>query len=255
MFKMRTQQLLETPALTELAPSPAFNPITSYRSESLAVLNLNPEQRDHHRIVLDSVARDVAVGDMLGELGRSSLWTAEHSQRVGEGVGALAIFAGEDFRSARLTVVGALMHDIGKGHPNIRHLLDHPGRYNPAQRSVMKLHATFGMKMAHDAGFDGNVEQLVGCVHTYAKNDPYPENFVFDALPFDNVSGEKPDLERLGAMLAIVDGWDAGQSSRPERPDGRIEPREQTIHRLGANYTGDMVLLEQFEVLVRPPEV
>jgi hypothetical protein len=244
---------------------------SSYHSNSLNVLNLT--------FLLGSVWEDPRTATEINELRYASLWSAEHSERVATGVGALAIASGEDFRSARLAVTAAVLHDIGKADPQVHNIVDYPGKYDVKQRTQMKLHVPIGMQKAKQAGFSHNTVQLMGCVHAVFNRmpDPYPLNFVLEPRFFESTLApdletyvevlaateghsdgqfshnrrSKPNLEKLAAILVLWDYFDARQSQRPERPD-HIEKRETTMQSLNHYYTGNVSVLEQFDALTRP---
>jgi HD-GYP domain-containing protein (c-di-GMP phosphodiesterase class II) len=224
----------------------------SYASKSLEVLNLTEDQHAFNRTVQADVSHDPVVQHLVNGLAEQVNWKAEHSERVGIGVGALAIVAKESYDSVRLAVVAARLHDIGWMHPLLKPIVNFGGPLDEEGKALAKQHADFGMGIVEDAGLDDNVRQLVGCVHTMRAQDPYPANFKFsEALPFIGVKdGEVPNLERLGMILGgIWDPYDAGRSSRPY---SQIETREVALSYLVKNYTGDPELLEQFEELTRP---
>jgi putative nucleotidyltransferase with HDIG domain len=119
------------------------------------------------------------------------------STRLAEALGATA---GE----RQALEAAALLHDLGKlAVPE--HILNKPGRLNPAEFEEMKKHADVGASILSAIEFPFPVVPIVRHHHEHWDGSGYPDGLCGTAIP-------------LGArILAVVDCYDALTSDRPYR--------------------------------------
>lgn len=130
--------------------------------------------------------------------------TSEHTVRVGEMSAFIARELGWDEQQAELIRLAAPLHDIGKvGIPD--NILLKPGRLDDQEFAIMKQHAQIGheilsqkqtpiLKMAAEIAFTH---------HEKYNGMGYPRGLA------------KDDIPQSGAIVAVVDVFDALLSSRP----------------------------------------
>lgn len=113
--------------------NPAFEP------------SLFPERAQE---LLDTVYQIPGVNQLYGEMRSHHQKTADHLESVALFTAALVLegldpdLEDRDFSSS--IVLAALLHDIGKTHPDVMPLIDYPGWYSDTQRSIMKQHSRYG---------------------------------------------------------------------------------------------------------------
>jgi HD-GYP domain-containing protein (c-di-GMP phosphodiesterase class II) len=129
-------------------------------------------------------------------------YTAGHSARVQRI--ALAIGLELSLDSARLTALGhgALFHDVGKlAVPDA--VLLKPGKLDPAEYALIKLHAEKGAEIV---GYLGRLRDAVPLIrHHHERWDGrgYPDGLAGDAIPAE------------AAIVGLADAWDAMTTDRP----------------------------------------
>jgi HD-GYP domain-containing protein (c-di-GMP phosphodiesterase class II) len=101
--------------------------------------------------------------------------------------------------------VGAHLHDIGKiGIPDA--ILDKPGRLNPQEMEMIKLHPVIGDQIIGKTRLFQSVADIVRHHHERYDGKGYPDGLRGDEIP-------------LGArVVAVADAFDAMTSPRPYRP-------------------------------------
>lgn len=127
--------------------------------------------------------------------------TREHSDRVAEFVGQLALAADwpED-RVARLREA-ALVHDVGKlGVPDA--ILTNPGRLTLEERLQMQAHVELSARIVGSVLSDEQVE-WIRCHHERPDGTGYPQRLAGERIP------------EGAALIALADSWDVMVAGRP----------------------------------------
>jgi putative nucleotidyltransferase with HDIG domain len=133
-----------------------------------------------------------------------SKWTAGHSERVTHVALKIAHSMGLPARDLQILHRGGLLHDIGKiGIPT--HLLDKPGRLNPAEMEIMRAHVTIGVRILEPIPCFHEVICLVAQHHEHFDGVGYPAG----------LAGESISLH--ARIVAAADAYDAITSDRPYR--------------------------------------
>ena len=168
-----------------------------------------------------SMARVADANRHLGEMNQMYLATIEtlalavdakdqvthgHIRRVQSYAVALTRrLAGRDPGLLHAMEAASLLHDMGKLVVP-EHILNKPGKLNPAEFDRMKLHASMGADILSSIHFPYPVIPIVRHHHESWDGSGYPDGLSGTAIP-------------LGArILAVIDCFDALTSDRPYRP-------------------------------------
>jgi diguanylate cyclase (GGDEF)-like protein len=127
--------------------------------------------------------------------------TREHSERVAEFAGRLALAAEwHEDRVARLREA-ALVHDVGKlGVPDA--ILTNPGRLTPEERIQMQAHVELSARIVGSVLSDEQVE-WIRCHHERPDGSGYPQALAGARIP------------EGAALIALADSWDVMVAGRP----------------------------------------
>jgi len=140
-----------------------------------------------------SIASDYKDGD-----------TGAHIKRMSRYCAAIARRMGLDEKTISDILYAAPMHDLGKiGIPD--KILSKPGKLDPVERDIMKLHTVIGAKILSDS--DAELLKLGGIIalshHEKWDGSGYPNGLKGKAIPIE------------GRIAAIADVFDALTSRRP----------------------------------------
>jgi putative two-component system response regulator len=140
-----------------------------------------------------SIASDYKDGD-----------TGAHIKRMSRYCAAVARRMGLDEKTISDILYAAPMHDLGKiGIPD--KILSKPGKLDPVEHDIMKLHTVIGAKILSDS--DAELLKLGGIIalshHEKWDGSGYPNGLKGKAIPIE------------GRIAAIADVFDALTSRRP----------------------------------------
>jgi len=132
--------------------------------------------------------------------------TSNHIQRVSEFAALVATKMGIDREATHRIRYSAPLHDIGKiGIPE--NILLKPGKLNPAEWEIMKLHTVIGSRILEESETDYlKVGKSIALTHHEKWNGKgYPKGLKAAEIPIE------------GRITAIVDAFDALTNKRPYR--------------------------------------
>jgi len=143
------------------------------------------------------------LGDAVEQRGTSS---AAHVQRVARISQALARAAGQDDTTARLILLAAPLHDVGKITVSDSILLK-AGALDPDEWAAMKAHTEKGAELLGRSRRD--VMQLAATIarahHEHWDGSGYPAGLAGASIPF------------AGRVVSLADAFDSLASDRPYR--------------------------------------
>lgn len=144
--------------------------------------------------------------------------TSAHTIRVGEMAAVLASKFGWDDDTVELMRLAAPMHDIGKVGIEDRILLK-PGKLNEEEFSIMKKHAQIGYSILSQKTTP--LLKLAAQI-AYTHHEKYDGNGYPQALQAD-------EIPHSGAIVAVVDVFDALLSNRPYKKSFTLEAALEII--------------------------
>ena len=161
-----------------------------------------------------SIASDYKDGD-----------TGAHIKRMSRYCAAVARRMGLDEKTISDILYAAPMHDLGKiGIPD--KILSKPGKLDPVERDIMKLHTVIGAKILSDS--DAELLKLGGIIalshHEKWDGSGYPNGLKGKAIPIE------------GRIAAIADVFDALTSRRPYKEPFSEEKSLVIIRRWRESY-------------------
>jgi len=161
-----------------------------------------------------SIASDYKDGD-----------TGAHIKRMSRYCAAIARRMGLDEKTISDILYAAPMHDLGKiGIPD--KILSKPGKLDPIERDIMKLHTVIGAKILSDS--DAELLKLGGIIalshHEKWDGSGYPNGLKGKAIPI------------AGRIAAIADVFDALTSTRPYKEPFSLEKSLVIIRRWRESY-------------------
>jgi len=160
--------------------------------------------------------------------------TANHVKRVAEISQLMGLATGMSERDAEIFKHASPMHDVGKiGIPD--HILNKPGKLDPAEWEVMKTHPVIGFELLRDSGMEIlRIGSEISLEHH--------EQWNGTGYPYGKKGTE---IGLHGRITAIVDVYDALSSRRCYKEPWPIE-RVLDIIRQGAGSHFDPVLVDLF---------
>lgn len=160
------------------------------------------------RAIRQSAAKEYA--EVLRYLARAAEYkdheTAEHIVRTGYFAALIARALGMSDEEARLMLLAAPMHDIGKiGVPDA--ILKKHGRLTEEERLVMRNHPEYGARILDgcDAPALRIAAEIALCHHERFDGGGYPQGLSGDAIPI------------CARIVSVADAFDAMALNRPYR--------------------------------------
>lgn len=166
------------------------------------VMRVLPDSERAQRLQRSQALRGICA--MARAIDAKDPCTCEHSERVAELAGLLAVEAGWDAPAVTLLQEAALVHDVGKIGVTDAVLLK-PGRLSADEYEVVKVHAELGAQIVAEVLEPAQVAWIRGN-HERPDGRGYPDGLSADQMPDG------------AALLAIADAWDAMVSDRPYSP-------------------------------------
>lgn len=150
---------------------------------------------------------------------RRDPYTAGHQARVALLSAAIARRLGLSEEHAESIRLGALMHDIGKiGIP--AELLSKPGRLEPQEFELIKLHTVYGHDIVKRVEFDDAIHRIVLEHHERIDGSGYPHGLTGHAI------------SQEARIVAVADVVEAVTSHRPYRPAKGLDAACEELRRL-----------------------
>lgn len=152
--------------------------------------------------------------------------TGQHTRRVANLAGALALRLQLDVREAELICRGALLHDIGKiGLPDS--VLLKPGALTPEERGVMQRHTLAGAAILSGSQVRllQVAEEIALCHHERWDGTGYPHGLAGEKIPI------------AARIVSVADTFDALISERPYKSAWPVDIALAEIRRMsGAQF-------------------
>lgn len=165
--------------------------------------------------------------------------TYQHCLLVTGLAAAFAVKLGFKLEDQRRLTRAALLHDIGKARIPLE-ILHKPGRFTPAELSVMRTHAALGQDiLVRQGGFELEQLSVVRHHHEYLDGSGYPDSLS---------SHQIPDLVRL---VTICDIYAALIEKRPYKAPMARDQAFSVLAQMGAKLDTD--LLAAFRTVVAAP--
>ena len=184
------------------------HPIASHERELLELYAINVSLTFENLSVMEEMQATQGevvgmLGDAVEQLGTSS---AAHVQRVARVSQALARAAGVDEATARLILLAAPLHDVGKVAVADSILLK-AGALDPDEWAAMKAHTELGAELL--ARSRREVMQIAATIarghHEHWDGSGYPSGLAGDAIPL------------VARVVSLADAFDSLASDRPYR--------------------------------------
>ncbi|MGF7184498.1 HD-GYP domain-containing protein (c-di-GMP phosphodiesterase class II) [Desulfitispora alkaliphila] len=129
-------------------------------------------------------------------------YTKGHSERVASYASDLAKTMGFNEETVILARHAGLLHDVGKlAVP--RKTLDKPGRLEPQELQIIKIHPLFTMEILEYVGELAHFAPISGAHHERVDGLGYPDGLKGYEIPL------------LGRIMAVADAFDAMTTNRP----------------------------------------
>ena len=181
------------------------------------------------------------VGGWAQTIESKDAYTLGHCERVADYACALARDVGFDDITMFWFRIGAVLHDVGKiVVPS--EILNKPGAFTEAERTIMERHAAAGWELLRDIEFPWDVLPMVRGHHERWDGRGYP----------DRLAGE--DIALSARIVCVADVFDALTTDRPYR---RAFTREQALAMMAADNGKmfDPALFPRFERVIRTSDV
>jgi PAS domain S-box-containing protein len=131
--------------------------------------------------------------------------TADHSRRVVDFTGRIAVQLGFDEQALINVLRGALLHDLGKvGVPD--NILLKPGPLTSDEWVIMRQHPLYAYDLLKEIDYLVGALDIPYCHHEHWDGGGYPRGLKGEEIPLS------------ARIFTIVDVWDALLSDRPYRP-------------------------------------
>lgn len=222
---LRVRNLLETRFLYRELGRQNEDLEIRVRERTVELENSRREVEDSQREVLQRLSQAAEFRDDD---------TGQHTQRVGETAGALAMVAGLDMEHASLIRRAAPLHDVGKIGISDTILLK-PGKLTEDEFETMKMHTLIGGAMlANGQSPLVNLAHNIALTHHERWNGKgYPHGIREEEIPIE------------GRILALVDVFDALTHERPYKKAWTREAAAEEILR-GSGQQFDPHLIPHF---------
>ena len=184
--------------------------------------------------------------EILECLGRAAEYrddaTGEHTQRVGDLSGRIALRLGLSSAESALIARAATLHDIGKiGIPD--HILLKPGKLSPEEFEIMKTHTRIGARIL--SGSRSPMLQL-------AREVALTHHERWDGQGYAGLAGDAIPLP--GRIVAVADTFDALTHQRPYKPAWSIAEAMAEVEReRGRQFDPDIV--DAFLHIMQQPDL
>jgi putative nucleotidyltransferase with HDIG domain len=156
-------------------------------------------------------------------------YTAGHQRRVAQLSTAMSKKLGWDEKTMSGLRMAATIHDIGKMYVPAE-VLNKPGKLEPVEFELIKLHSAAGYEIVKDIDFDQPVAAMVRQHHERLNGSGYPDGLSSEAI--------QPGAK----IMAVADVVEAMSSDRPYRPGrGLTAALEEVQDRKGELYDPEAV--------------
>ncbi len=148
---------------------------------------------DSHLSMMEALGRAIAKRDSD---------TGVHNYRVAWMSAKMGALNGLTGKTMQGLIIGSFLHDVGKiGIPDA--ILLKPGKHDPDEMAIMRLHVAHGEQIVLGAGWLPGVGAVVAAHHEKWNGEGYPRGLRGDAIALE------------ARIFAIVDVFDALCSKRP----------------------------------------
>lgn len=161
------------------------------------------EEARHESLLRQSLVDSIQSIAALAEM--RDPYTAGHQRRVARLAVAIARELGLDEDRVEGLQLASLIHDVGKIQVPAE-ILNRPGRINPIEMALIKMHAQSGFDILKDIRFPWPIARIVHEHHERLDGSGYPAG----------LKGEQILLE--SRILTVADVVEAMTSHRPYRP-------------------------------------
>jgi len=168
----------------------------------------------HSAAVVQSLADYLEKASVAAELFDDT--TGYHVYRVGSMVREIAKAYGLDENTCLLLEIGARQHDIGKGLIP-ESILNKPGKFTPAERTIMETHAAEGARMIREAS-NGLAqmhvaEDIAHCHHEKWDGTGYPRQLVGGQIPLSaRITAIADVFDALTHRRSYKEAWTLNQA-------------------------------------------
>lgn len=176
----------------------------AFREHSFAVAELRADNQEL------AAAYDATLEGLAHALDQRDHEVEGHLERVADITVRLASVMGVPEAELVHTRRGALLHDIGKMRIPDSILLK-PGALNDAEWEIMHLHPVYAREMLWPVSLLRPALDIPYSHHERWDGEGYPRGLKGDEIPL------------AARVFAVVDVWDALQSTRPYRPGWPVE--------------------------------
>jgi PAS domain S-box-containing protein/putative nucleotidyltransferase with HDIG domain len=161
-------------------------------------------------------------------------YTAGHQRRVAKLASAMARNLEWEDSRVQGVEMAATIHDIGKMYVPAE-VLNKPGKLEPVEFELIKLHSKAGFEIIKDIAFDEPIAQMVRQHHERLNGSGYPDGL------------KEKDILPGAKIMAVADVVEAMSSDRPYRPGHGID---EALKEVQAK-KGELYDPESVEVCVR----
>lgn len=131
--------------------------------------------------IVAQAIQDTGIRDWIRAVRRFDDATHQHCLLVAGLAAAFASSLGLGARERHRLTKAALLHDVGKIHVPAA-ILNKPGRLDPAEMAVMRLHPAQGEAMLAGQGFEPEMLAVVRSHHEMLDGSGYPDKLCADAI-------------------------------------------------------------------------
>jgi putative two-component system response regulator len=146
-------------------------------------------------------------------------YTAGHQLRVSRLSAAIAKVLGFPEEEVEQIRMAAMIHDIGKIYVPVE-FLNKPGRLNPSEWNIVKMHAQIGHDILNPIDFPFPIHEIILQHHERIDGSGYPMGL------------KESEIKREAKIIAVADVAEAISHHRPYRP---AKGFEEAINELRVN--------------------